>query len=101
MKPARTPTRPRPATADLPMAGLYRVQRNQMLQAAGLPILFWLLPWPQPLALVGFILPPLALLLNLGLIALIKCPACNKMLMVKGLAIFPRRRCPHCRETVA
>lgn len=84
-----------------PSAGLYRVQRNQMLQAVGLPILFWLLPWPRPLALVGVVLPPLAFLLNLGLIAMIKCPACARRLMVKGLIIFPRRKCPHCREIVA
>jgi hypothetical protein len=92
---------PGTATAGLPMKGLYRVQWNQMGQAIGLPILFWALPWPQPLALVGLILPPLALALNLTLIALIKCPACEKRLMVKGLTIFPRRKCPHCREVVA
>lgn len=101
MKPARARPQPRQVTADLPMAGLYRVQWNQMLQAVGLPILFWLLPWPQPLALVGVVLPPAALVLNLGLIALIKCPACGRRLMVKGLTIFPRRKCPHCREVVA
>lgn len=82
-------------------SGLYRVQVNQMAQAVALPLLFWLLPWPQPLRLVGIILPPLALALNLVLIALIKCPSCNKRLMVKGLTIFPRRKCPHCRQRVA
>jgi DNA-directed RNA polymerase subunit RPC12/RpoP len=87
--------------AGLPMPGLYRVQRNQMLQAIGLPILFWALPWPPPLRLVGIILPPLALLLNLAIIALIRCPACQRRLMVKGLTIWPRRRCPHCGEIVA
>jgi hypothetical protein len=84
-----------------PMKGLYRVQRNQMGQAVGLPILFWALPWPQPLALVGVILPPLALVLNLALIALIKCPACEKRLMIKGLMVLPRKKCPHCRVAVA
>lgn len=84
-----------------PMKGLYRVQWNQMGQAIGLPILFWALPWPPPLRLVGFILPPLALGLNMVIIAFIKCPACQKRLMIKGLTIFPRRKCPHCRDVVA
>ena len=92
---------PSPSPGGTPLPGLYRVQWNQMAQAVGLPLLFWLLPWPQPLRLVGAVLPPLALGLNLLLIALIKCPACGKRLMVKGLTIAPRRRCPHCRETVA
>ena len=83
------------------MPGLYRVQWNQMAQAVLLPLLFWALPWPQPLRLVGLILPPLALALNLTLIALIKCPACGKRLMVKGLTVMPRRKCPHCRTVVA
>lgn len=96
----RTPA-PRTPTAELPMKGLYRVQRNQMAQAIALPLLFWLLPWPAPLRLVGLFLPPMALALNLALIALIKCPACSKRLMVKGLTVFPRRKCPHCREVVA
>lgn len=91
----------KPHTADLPMKGLYRVQWNQMGQAIALPPLFWTLPWPQPLALVGLILPPVALALNLTLIAFIKCPACEKRLMIKGLTLFPRRKCPHCREVVA
>ncbi len=84
-----------------PQPGLYRVQWNQMVQATALPALFWLLPWPGPLRLVGFVLPPLALALNLTLIALIKCPACGKRLMIKGLTIFPRKKCPHCRDMVA
>ena len=84
-----------------PQPGLYRVQRNQMLQLVLLPILFWLLPWPQPLRLVGLILPPLALAINLAIIAFIKCPACTKPLMIKGLTIFPRHTCPHCRQVVA
>lgn len=92
---------PQPQTAELPMKGLYRVQWNQMGQAVALPVLFWALPWPAPLALVGLILPPMALALNLGFIAFIKCPACGKRLMVKGLTVFPRRKCPHCREVVA
>ena len=83
------------------MTGLYRVQWNQFAQAAALPPLFWLLPWPKPLALVGLVLPPLALAINLALIAVIKCPACSKRLMIKGLIIFPHRKCPHCREVVA
>lgn len=83
------------------MSGLYRVQWNQFAQAAALPPLFWALPWPTPLALVGLVLPPLALAINLALIAFIKCPACTKRLMIKGLIIFPRRKCPHCREAVA
>jgi hypothetical protein len=83
------------------MKGLYRVQVNQMAQAVGLPVLFWALPWPQPLALVGLILPPLALALNLALITVIRCPACSKRLMIKGLTLYPRRKCPHCREVVA
>lgn len=90
-----------PERANLPAKGLYRVQWNQMAQAISLPILFWLLPWPQPLRHVGLILPPLALALNLAMIAFIKCPACHKRLMVKGLTIFPRHKCPHCREVVA
>lgn len=81
--------------------GLYRVQWNQFAQAVALPPLFWALPWPTPLALVGLVLPPLALALNLVFIAMIKCPACTKRLMIKGLIILPRRKCPHCRETVA
>jgi hypothetical protein len=91
------PAKPKEGT----MKGLYRVQRNQMGQAVGLPILFWALPWPPPLALVGVILPPLALVLNLALIALIKCPACEKRLMIKGLMVLPRKKCPHCRVAVA
>lgn len=98
-RPAREPVTPTPVAGPLP--GLYRVQRNQMLQAVLLPLLFWLLPWPQPLRLVGIILPPLALALNLLLIWLIKCPACGKRLMVNGLTIFPRHKCPHCRQMVA
>ena len=85
----------------MPDPGLYRVQRNQLAQAVLLPLLFLLLPWPQPLRLVGLVLPPLALALNAVLIAAIKCPACGKRLMVKGLAVMPRRKCPHCREVVA
>ncbi len=87
--------------AGTPLPGLYRVQWNQFAQAVALPPLFWALPWPTPLALVGLVLPPLALALNLVLIAMIKCPACTKRLMIKGLIIFPRRKCPHCREVVA
>ena len=34
-------------------SGLYRVQWNQFAQAVALPPLFWALPWPTPLALVG------------------------------------------------
>ena len=83
------------------MAGLYRVQWNQMAQAALLPILFWALPWPPPLRLVGLVLPPLALAINLAIIAFIKCPACGQRLMIKGLLIHPRHKCPHCREVVA
>lgn len=97
---ARQPNARQP-NAQLPMAGLYRVQRNQMLQLVALPLLFWLLPWPQPLRLVGLILPPAALFINMGFIALIKCPACDKRLMIKGLSIRPRHQCPHCREVVA
>ena len=85
----------------MPDPGLYRVQRNQMAQAVLLPIIFWALPWPAPLRLVGLVLPPLALLVNLALIAAIRCPACGKRLMVKGLAILPRHTCPHCRQEVA
>jgi hypothetical protein len=84
-----------------PAQGLYRVQWSQFAQATALPALFWLLPWPKPLALVGLALPPLVAAINLTLIAFIKCPACGQRLMVKGLAVFPRRKCPHCRETVA
>ena len=83
------------------MNGLYRVQWNQFAQATALPALFWLLPWPQPLALVGLVLPPLTLAINAAIIAFIKCPACCKRLMIKGLIIFPRRTCPHCRTAVA
>ena len=86
---------------ELPMRGLHRVQCIQMAQAVLLPMLFWLLPWPQPLRLLGLILPPFALAINLAIIALIKCPACTKRLMIKGLIIFPRHKCPHCREVVA
>lgn len=92
---------PPPAPVDGPQPGLYRVQWNQMAQAVGLPILFWALPWPPPLRLVGAILPPLVLAINLAVIALIKCPGCRKPLMIKGLTIFPHRKCPHCRQTVA
>ena len=102
-QPRRT-ARVEPATltpVTEPLPGLYRVQRNQMLQAVLLPLLFLALPGPQPLRLVGFILPPLALALNLVLIWLIKCPACGKRLMIKGLTIFPRHKCPHCRQVVA
>jgi hypothetical protein len=81
--------------------GLYRVQWNQFAQATALPALFWVLPWPQPLALVGLVLPALVVAINLTVIAFIKCPACAKRLMIKGLIIFPRRKCPHCREVVA
>ena len=94
---AEEPAKPAPG----PMPGLYRVQWNQMAQAIGLPLLFLILPWPGPLRLVGLVLPPLALALNLAIISAIKCPACGKRLMVKGLAIMPRRKCPHCRELVA
>lgn len=86
---------------DLPMKGLYRVQWNQFAQATALPAVFWALPWPAPLALVGLVLPPLVVAINVGVIAFIKCPACAKRLMIKGLIIFPRRKCPHCREVVA
>jgi hypothetical protein len=85
----------------LPMKGLYRVQWNQFAQATALPALFWALPWPTPLALAGAVLPPLVVAINLGVIAFIKCPACERRLMIKGLIIFPRRKCPHCREVVA
>ena len=88
-------------TQDLPLKGLYRVQWNQFAQATALPAVFWALPWPAPLALVGLVLPPLVVAINLGLIAFIKCPACTRRLMIKGLIIFPRRKCPHCREVVA
>ena len=81
--------------------GLYRVQWNQFAQATALPALFWVLPWPAPLALVGLVLPPFVAAINIALIAFIKCPACTKRLMIKGLIIFPRRKCPHCREAVA
>ena len=90
-----------PSAADLPMKGLYRVQWNQFAQAVLLPILFWALPWPPPLRLVGLILPPVAFAINLAIISLIKCPACTKRLMIKGLAIFPCHKCPHCRQVVA
>jgi hypothetical protein len=83
------------------MPGLYRVQWNQFAQATALPALLWVLPWPQPLALVGMVLPHLVMAINLAMIAFIKCPACTKRLMIKGLAVFPRRKCPHCRDVVA
>lgn len=93
--PARTPT------AELPMKGLYRVQWTQMGFAFGLPLLLWLLPWPQPLWLLTYLLPALTMAINLATIAFIKCPACARRLMMKGLIIMPRHKCPHCRERVA
>jgi hypothetical protein len=93
--------RTRVPDAELPLPGLYALQWRLMAFTFVVPVLLLLLPWPQPLRLLAFALPPLALGAGLLLILTLRCPACSKKLMARGLTISPRRRCMHCRETVA
>ncbi len=87
--------------AELPLPGLYGLQWRLMGFTVLVPMLTFLLPWPGPLRLLGFALPPLFAGVGLLLIFTLKCPACSKRLMARGMTIGPRRRCMHCRETVA
>jgi hypothetical protein len=96
---ARQPTRT--PNAELPMKGLYGVQWRLWLFTFIAPVLAWLLPFPSSLRLLGLALPPVFLAIGLTVIAVLKCPACARPLMGKGLIARPRRQCPHCRETVA
>lgn len=87
--------------ADLPLKGLFALQARMLAITLLLPLAAWLVPWPQPLRLLGFALPPFFLAGGLLTIFVLRCPACGKVLMAKGLALRPRRKCPHCREVVA
>lgn len=88
-------------TAELPMKGLYGVQWRVWLFTFAAPALVWFLPFPAPLRLLAFVLPPLFLATGLAVVAILKCPACGKRLMAQGLVVIPRRKCPHCRTLVA
>jgi hypothetical protein len=92
---------PRVPNAELPMKGLYALQWRVMAFTFAVPVLLFLLPWPQPLRLLAYALPPMALGFGLAVIFTLRCPACSKPLMARGLTISPRRRCLHCREVVA
>jgi hypothetical protein len=87
--------------ADLPLPGLYGVQWRLMGFTVLLPLLTYLLPWAGPVRLLGYALPPLCAGVGLLLVFTLKCPACAKRLMIRGVIIFPRRRCTQCRKTVA
>ncbi len=92
---------PRVPDAELPLPGLYALQWRLMGFAFIVPVLLFLIPWPAPLRLLAFALPPMALAVGLVLIFTLRCPACTRPLMARGLTIGPRRRCLHCREVVA
>jgi hypothetical protein len=93
------PVRSEPAAG--PMQGLYAVQWRIWLFTFAAPALIWFLPFPAPVRILGIVLPLLFLITGLAVVAILKCPACGKRLMPQGLLVFPRRKCPHCRETVA
>ncbi|WP_310476154.1 hypothetical protein [Sandarakinorhabdus sp.] len=91
----------REPTAELPLKGLYGVQWRVWLFTFVAPVLIWFLPFPTPLRLLAFFLPPLFLATGFTVVAILKCPACGKRLMAQGLLVVPRKKCPHCREIVA
>jgi hypothetical protein len=96
---ARAPTRT--PSAELPLRGLYGLQQRVLAFTLLLPPLVWLIPWPGPLRVLATVLPLLFLAIGILVMAVLRCPACNKMLMLKGLIPAPRHKCPHCREVVA
>ena len=96
---ARTPTRT--PTAELPLRGLYGLQQRVLAFTLLVPPLIWLIPWPQALRVLSLLLPLMFLAIGLLVIILLRCPACHKTLMLKGLILAPRHKCPHCREVVA
>ncbi len=99
-KPARTaPTRT--PDAELPLKGLFALQTRLLAITVLAPLAAWLIPWPAPLRLLTYVFPAFILIGSLVAIALLRCPACRKPLMAKGLILFPRKKCPHCREVVA
>ena len=94
-KPTRTPD------AELPLKGLFGLQGWLLAITILASLAAWLIPWPAPLRLLTHVFPALIITGGLVAIALLRCPACRKPLMAKGLIIAPRRKCPHCREVVA
>jgi len=93
--PTRTPT------AELPLPGLYGLQQRMLAFTLLVPLLLWLIPWPGPLRVLAAVLPLMFLAIGVFVIAALRCPACNKILMLQGLIPAPRRKCPHCRKVVA
>ncbi len=87
--------------AELPLKGLYALQWRMLGFLVALPVASALMPWPAPMRLLGLALPPLFLAVGAITIFALRCPACGKVLMARGLSLMPRRKCPHCRETVA
>ncbi|WP_439546264.1 hypothetical protein [Sandarakinorhabdus sp.] len=93
--PGRTPN------VELPLPGLFALQARVFIFILVAPLALWLMPWPGPLRVLAVVLPPLFLLVGLAVLFSLRCPACTKVLMQKGLSILPRRKCPHCRDVVA
>ena len=87
--------------AELPLKGLFALQARLLAFTMLLPLAAWISPWPGPLALLGYVFPLFILAGGLVTIFILRCPSCRKALMAKGLSILPRKKCPHCRETVA
>ena len=96
---ARTPTRT--PSVELPLRGLYGLQQRVLGFTLLVPPLIWLIPWPGALRVLATVLPLLFLAIGIFVIAALRCPACNKVLMLQGLIPAPRHKCPHCREVVA
>lgn len=90
---------------ELPMKGLFALQAQLLVFAVMVPLLAWLAAWLAPLPalprLIALIVPPMIASGGIVFITFIRCPACTKMLMIKGLTIIPRHKCPHCRQVVA
>lgn len=87
--------------AELPLKGLFALQARLLAFTILAPLAAWFIPWPGPLRLLANIIPLFILAGGLVTIFILRCPACGKPLMIKGLIIFLRRKCPHCREVVA